>query len=258
MSKKSFAKRLRNTVITLAILVAVIILGVQFALGPIIIKASEQFGPKILGTPVKVETAKFNVLTGTCRFAGVVIGPPEGFKQDVFQLGDLRIKVDVLSILGKDAVVVKEIIVEKPKATYELKGIHSNISAITSRLDNEAKKEQAKALEKEQNEGKKVIVEKFSFKGGHVAVASATLGVGVPLPLPNIELTDIGKKSGGVTGLELTGQIFASVGEGIVITVKDVVLGVGGAAVDGAKAVGGAVVGGVKAIGGLFGGGEKE
>jgi len=270
---KSIAKRLRNAVIILVVTLAVIIFGAQFVLGPIIIEASEKFGPKILGTPVKVETAKFNILTGTCRFSGVVIGPPDGFKQNVFELGDLRIKVDVLSIFLSDTVVVKYILVEGPKATYELSGIRSNTGAIQKHLDDNVNRFQAKEQEKEQNEGQKVVVEKFSFKNGSVKIASATLGGGVPLPLPHIELTDIGKKSGGVTGLELTGQIFKSVGAGIFETVGDVLIGagelvvegvsaVGGAVVEGAEAVGGAVVEGVKAIGSgissLFGSGDKK
>jgi len=268
MHKKSFAKRLRNVVVILVIIVAAIILGIQYTLGPVIIRASEKFGPKILGTPVKVETAKFNLLTGTCRFSGVVIGPPEGFKQNTFELGDLKIKIDVLSVFG-DTVVVKYIIVEGPKAAYELSGIRSNTGAIQKHLDDNVNRFQAKEQEKEQNEGQKVVVEKFSFKDGSVKIASATLGGGATLPLPHIELTDIGKKSAGVTGLELTREIFASVGAGIFETVKDVIVGGGELIVEGvsavgdavggaAEAVGGAVVGGAKAIVNLFGGGEKE
>ena len=258
--KKSFAKRLRNFVITLAILVAAVVLGVRFALGPIIISNSEKFGPKILGTPVKIETAKFNLLTGTCRFSGVVIGPPDGFKQNVFELGDLQIKIDILSIFS-DTVVVKHILVDAPKATYELSGIRSNTGAIQKHLDDNVNRALAKEQEHEQNEGQKVVVEKFSFKNGNVKIASATLGGGIPLPLPHIELTDIGKKSAGVTGLELTREIFASVGAGIELIVEGVTA-VGGAVVGGAEAVGGAVVEGVKSIGSgignLFGGGDKE
>ncbi|MCL1910484.1 MAG: hypothetical protein FWG05_06090, partial [Kiritimatiellaeota bacterium] len=218
MAKKSLAKRLRNAVIALVVLIVAVFLGLRYGLEPVIIKASGKFGPKILGVEyVKIGAAKFNVLTGTCRISDVAIGPPEGgFKQDVFDLGDLRIGFNVVplvkSLITKDPIVVREIIVEAPKAAYELSGIHSNISAITKKLENEATKAQAKELEKEQNEGQKVIVEKFVFKNGSVKIASATLGGGVPVPLPNIELTDIGRKSSGITGLELTREIFASIG----------------------------------------------
>jgi len=259
--KKPFAKRLRNAVITFAFIVAAAIVGARFYLGPVIIGASEQFGPKILGAPVKVEKAKFNLLTGTCRFSGVVIGPPGGFKQNTFELGDLKIKINIFSVFS-DTVVVKYIIVDSPKASYELSGIKSNIGAIQKHLDDNVNRWQAKEQEQKQNEGRKVVVEKFSFKNGSVKIASATLGGGIPLPLPHIELTDIGKKSGGVTGLELTGQIFASVGAGIFETGGDIVVGAGEAVIGGATAVGGAVVEGatavVEGIGSLFGGGEKD
>jgi len=265
-------KILRNFFITVVVIALVAVVAVQYALGPVIMAASEEFGPKILNTPVKVETAKFNVLTGTCRFSGVVIGPPEGYAQIVFELGDLRITIDVLSVF-KDTVVVKEIIIESPKAAYELRGLTSNISAITDHLEKKSTGFQAKEQEREQNGGKKVTVEKFVFRNGSVKVASATLGGGVSVPLPSVELTGIGKKSKGVTGLELTREIFVSVGAGIVDAAAGIVIGagelvvegvsaVGGAVVEGASAVGGAVVGGVSAVGsaisGLFSSSPEE
>ena len=272
MAKKSFLKRLRGVAVVLLLLIVAAVVGAQFYLGPVVVKAAEKFGPSILGTPVKVGAAKINLIKGECRLADVVVGPPENFKQDVFTLGDFRVKVDVMSVFS-DTVIVKEIVVDAPKAAYELSGLHSNIGAITSKLEKDVVKQQAKDDEKKQSGGKKVIVEKFAFKNGSVKIASATLGGGLPLPLPNIELSDVGKKSGGLTGLELTGQIFASVGSGVLTAVKDVVVGagglvvdgaaaVGGAVVDGAKAVGGAVTDGAKAvggaIGGLFGGSDKK
>jgi hypothetical protein len=177
---------------------------------------------------------------------------------------------------------VRKVSIIKPKVAYELSGIRSNVGAILERLQKGAEKT------KEVSEGgKKFVVEHFIFSGAEVKLASATLGMGVPIPLPSIELRDVGRKGGGITALELAAQIFSFVGGGIINAAGSLVLGVGGAALDGAKAignvaaegvglvgdgaklvgdgakaVGGAAVDGVKAVGGavmgLFSSGKEE
>ena len=258
MSEKFHAKRLlRNLLIATLTVIVTLVIVLQFFLGSIIKKSAETFAPMALGVPVTIESAKMRVFSGECRFTGVVIGPPEGFKANVFELADFDVKLDVKSLFT-DTVVIKEIIIKDPKVAYELSGIHSNIKAIENKIGSANEKEKAKDAEKEKTGGKKFVVEKFSFTGGRVKIASATLGIAAPLPLPGIELHDVGKKTGGITALELTGQIFGSIFKGI----GGVVVGIGGLAVDGVTAVGGLAVDGVKAvgdaIGGLFGGGKTD
>ena len=106
-----------------------------------------------------------------------------------------------------------------------------------------------------------------------VAVAG---GKGAVVPLPDIELRDIGKSSGGATALDATGQILRQITLGTVVAAKDVLVDLGAAAVDAAvdvaagtvdavgDAAGAAASAVAGAIGSLFGGekgeegGEKE
>ena len=254
MSQKKKPKIFRRIVLSLAVLLIAVGLILQFCLGAIVKSAAEAFAPGALGTSVKIESVKMNLVRGEFRFNGVVVGPPEGYKANVFELSDFHVQIDMKSLLS-DTIVVRDVSIIRPKVAYELSGIHSNVGAIMSRLEKGAAAEKTK--DTSSSSGKKFVVENFVFSDAQVKLASATIGVGVPIPLPNIELKNIGRKGGGITVLELVSQIFSSIGGGIINAASDIVLSIGGAAVDGVKVVGGVAVEGVKAVGGAAVDGAK-
>lgn len=265
-SKKKRGARWPRILVGLAVFLAVLLLLLQYALGPIVKTAAEQVGPKVLGTRVDVTNAHLRVLSGLVRMEGVVVGPPEGFDANVFEMQNFRVDLDTASLLGgaDEPIVVRDITVEGPFVTYELKGLSDNLHKLLSNLGaDEEKPEKEKPEEKAP--GRKVVIEHFLFKDAKVRVAVVG-GKGAVVPLPDIELTDIGKESGGATALDATGQILRQITVGTLAAVKDVLVDLGGAAVDAAGAVAGAAadaIGGAAdkaasavtgAIGSLFGG----
>jgi hypothetical protein len=271
----------------LVVFLAVILLVLQYALGPIVKTTAEQLGPKVLGARVDVTNAHMRILSGLVKLDGVVVGPPEGFDANVFEMQNFRVDLDTASLLGgaDEPIVVRDITVEGPFVTYELKGIRDNLHALLSNLgadDGEEKPEEEKKEEKEEAKegGRKVVIEHFLFKDAKVRVAVAG-GKGAVVPLPDIELADIGKSSGGATALDATGQILRQITLGTVVAVKDVLVDLGGVAVDAVGDVAGAAADAIGdaadaaadavgdaagkaasavtgAIGSLFGGGDDK
>jgi hypothetical protein len=148
--------------------------------------------------------------------------------------------------------VINDITIEDPVVVYEVKGITSNISKLMERFESEKEK---KDEDKQSDSEKKFIIKHFKFSGGMVKIASSTLGGALPLPLPVIELNDIGAKNGGVTAVEATGEIIYSIGKGVIVAVKDIAFGatdfVGDTVSDTANAIG-------NFVGGLFGGSDNK
>lgn len=277
----------RKLTIGLGIAVAVLVLllvFLQFFLGHTIKLAVNKAGPAILKTDVSIENVHARILSGKLKIDGILIGAPEGFDANVFEMNNLTVDIDVPSLFS-DTIHIREVTILDPIVTYELKGLNSNLSALLApfeKKDGEEEKEvkEEKPVEKEPAEekevmeekpaekepaekkpAKKLMIDKFLFQGGKVRMAVAS-GKGAELPLPNIELTDIGKKSGGATGVEVAYEVLKSITSGTLSAVAGVVGDVGGLAVDDVKAVTGAaaegVSKGVKAIAGLFGGGSSE
>ena len=251
----------RKLTIGLGIAVAVLVLllvFLQFFLGHTIKLAVNKAGPAILKTDVRIENVHARILSGKLKIDGILIGAPEGFDANVFEMNNLTVDIDVPSLFS-DTIHIREVTILDPIVTYELKGLNSNLSALLAPFEKKDGEEEKEV--KEEKPAKKLMIDKFLFQGGKVRMAVAS-GKGAVLPLPNIELADIGKKSGGATGVEVAYEVLKSITSGTLSAVAGVVGDVGGLAVDDVKAVTGAaaegVSKGVKAITGLFGGGSSE
>jgi hypothetical protein len=165
-----------------------------------------------MGVPIKVGSVHINPLGGLVQIKGVVVGNPEGFKTpSAIELDHLRVEIDVASLLSS-TILVKEILIEGPRISYEVTPNGTNIGAIQKNVEKatagdgkeappattETPKESAKT--DEEQPGKKVVIGLFSMKDGQVrASVSGPIQAGSTLPLPTIELRDIGKDKGGTS-----------------------------------------------------------
>ena len=278
-------------IVLIAIPVIVIVLGVvmMLFLGNMIAAAVPPVLSEITGTNVVLESVSLNPLTGKGTIKGFIIGNPEGFKtESAFELGEVRIDIDLMSLLS-DTIVIEEIYINAPKITYEM-GMPSNIGQIQKNVEEFSgpPKEGEEPKEEEEEEdagpGKKILIKHFLIENGKVSVSAKLLqGRAVTVPLPRIEKHDIG--GGGDDGEgksigEVSKEIFTSVGGKVTEVAKKgfedakKLIGKGAEALgEGAKSVGkgaaeagkGAVEAGKKAgkgavdaVKGLFGGDKDK
>ncbi len=266
---KHAKKAIKVAAITVVAIVVALFVAIELAAGPIVKGSAKAAGPLVLGTEISISNANVHVLSGKINLGGMVVGPVEGFEANLFEMDSLKIDMDTASLLRtSEPIVIHEIAIEDPIVSYELKGIHSNLQALLDKLGADKEKDSDDKTSDNDQSGRKVVIEHFLFKGGRVRVA-VLHGKGVVVPLPTIELNDIGAKNGGITGIEATFQVIESIVTGTVKACAGVigdvgglaidgVEAVGGAALDGAKAVGDAAAKGIKAIGGLFSKGDDD
>lgn len=255
---KKLSKRQKILAITFGVLFLLFIIA-EFCLGMIVKSTVHNIAPSILGTDVKIESLDISIFSGSVDIEGVVVGPPEGYECNIFDMAKFNIDLDFWSVFS-DTIIINDITIQDPVVTYELKGINSNIGKLMERFEEEEEEEE---IEEEKTEGKKVIIKHFKFSGGKVKIASNTLGgAALSIPLPTIELNGIGEKSGGVTAIEATGEIIYSIGKGVIVAVKDIAFGttelVGDAAGAAVDAVGDVADTAIDFVGGLFGGDSDE
>lgn len=231
-----------------AVIVLLLLVTVIFFLGQIVKTAIETVGPKAAGVSMTVEKVRVYPLAGRVRIKGLIIGNPEGFNTpSAMELGDFRVNVSIGSLFT-DTIVVKEILIEAPEITYEKSLRSSNLATLQKNLapkeaGDEPEKEAEKTPEKKSSPAKKLIIEDFQLNNAKVNVTITELGgKKLSLPLPNIQLKDIGKDTGGADIQQVVSEVLASVSDSVVKAAsssKEVV----NDAVDGIK----------KGIGGLFG-----
>lgn len=258
---------MKKVLIGVAALVVLLIGGLVYLwsnLDAIVKAAIETFGSEATKTTVSVDTVNLRLEAGEAVIRGLKVGNPGGFiDPNIFELGSISTRIDINS-LDKNPIIIDEIIISAPAVFYEInKAGVSNADLLKKNLG--AGSGDAKAAESASSGGEelKMIVRKLVVEGTSAKVRIAALGdVERRLKLPRIEMTDVGKKSGGATAAEL-----ATVLSGRMLdNVKGAVAGAGlnkyigksadafkKQAEDALKKAGGGAGGATDALKGLFG-----
>lgn len=243
-----------------AILVLLLIgVGIVFYGGAIIRQGVETAGSNVTGVPVTLEAAHFFPLRGKAGLSGLTISNPEGFKTGhLIKLDGVDVEID-MSSLRTDTVVIKSVEIREPDVSYEMSLKGSNFKALLKGMEGgpdtkpgegESKSEKPNSTPSSEEPGgeggRKVMIEKFKILNGTVRISSKILqGRNAAIPLPDIELENIGKEN---EGASLPDVIQIVLGE-VASAVTSLASGIVGVAGQGVKAVGGGAIEGVKSVG---------
>ena len=186
---------------------------VYSSLDSLVRAAVEKYGSAITRTEVRLNEAVISATSGEGVLRGLKMGNPRGFKSDsAFRLGEVRVRIDIDS-LGRDTVVIKEVVITAPEITYELGPNGSNIDAIRRNVESYmgAGAGQARGGDAA---GTKLVIEDLYIRGGKVAVSATALeGRTLSAALPDIHLTGIGRDKGGATPAEVLDRVIGAVGQ---------------------------------------------
>jgi hypothetical protein len=216
------------------------------SLDRIVASAIRSYGPKITKVHVKLDSVKIRPTEGLAAINHLELGNPKGFATErALAVKLIRMKLDVASVT-QDVVRIKEIVIEQPDITYEHASGGSNLDVIQRNVEAYvAQLSGGKTSTKSTGPEKKVIIENLYVRGATAKVTAAALqGKVVTVPVPDLHLTDIGKKSGGVTAGEATRQILTALTQSVTKSVSSLKLdGVMDSIKKGAAAVGDTVKG---------------
>jgi len=224
-----------------AVVLAVVYFGFSIILGSIVTAGVNRFAPGIVHVPVTLVSARISPLSGGGTLSGLVVGNPPGWSSDrAFSMKEIHVEASPFSILG-DHIVVKDVLIDGPQFVYETRVLTSNIGALLKGMESGADDGSAKPATAS---GKPM---KFEVRHFRLQNGTIRLGVGpaaIALPMPTIDLTDLGTREGGITADQLALAIMRSVSESVVTATTEAAGKIG-------STMGAAVSSGLK---GLFGG----
>jgi hypothetical protein len=221
----------------------------SFFLGSIITRGVNSFGPKLTNTRLTLSNADISPFSGSGTLRGFVIGNPSGWSDaDLASLGRVHVSVVPSSIRG-DHIIVNEIDVDAPVFNYETKLASSNVNDLLASIEKAGGGSSAPRAVAKNGQPVKIEVRHFRVHEGVVRLGAGKAALRIPLP--PIDLSDIGTRENGVTPGQLAVVVMRSVTSGIVRATTQAALKAGGAA--GATAAEGAKKA-TGAIKGLFGG----
>ena len=247
---KKALKIICGIVIAVVALVLVLILTLPLWLGPVVKPVANSAVPKITKTDFNLGHLYLNPYTGRFELGDMQLGNPANYDEKQAVTLDKLVLDVAMTTLSDEYIHVEEVTVDGVFVSYvsadgvnNFQQIQYNVAGGKEKY--EAKQAQAKAdkakaesekieapeAKPESGSSKKLVIDKLvinniKFKYGMITI-----------PVPSITLTDLGKKSNGVTFAELGDQIMQAI------------LKSASAVGDGLKALGGAVGDGAKMLG---------
>jgi len=187
------------------------------SLDSLVASAIRKYGPEITGVSVKLSGVSIKPADGTAALRGLVVGNPKGYQTDhALSLGEISMTLDIGS-LTRDVILIKQISIIKPEVTYEYASGGSNLDAIQRHVDNYvAEKTGGKGGPKDKGPGKKLIIDHVYIKDAKASVSAEILkGKAISVPLPDLHLRDIGRKSNGATAGETAKQVLGAITQSV-------------------------------------------
>ena len=248
---------MKKLLIVLGIVAVLAIAGVVYVsmnLGGIVTAGVNKYGPQLTQTKLTLESAKISPFSGIGTLNNLVIGNPKGWSEnDLASLGKIHVDIVPSSLRG-DHIIINEVVIDAPVFNYETKIVSSNVADLLKNIEQTLGAPKPAADPKSPAPASDAAPVKFSVKKFRLLNGKLRVGVGpaaTTVPLPAIEIDELGTKEGGVTAGQAASIVMNQV-------VGKIVGATAGAASDLLKTGGAASAEGVKkageAIKGLFGG----
>ncbi|WP_405231056.1 DUF748 domain-containing protein [Lentisalinibacter salinarum] len=200
----------RKTLIAVAAIVVVIAAGLVYIytqLDTIVAGLIEEQGSAATETPVRVSGVSINLGEARAEIAGLTVGNPEGYGGDAMSLGRFLIRIDPATVT-EDTIVLKEVTVSGATVNLIQRATGSNLRDLMKNLESAGGEEQQAA---DDGPGRKLIIERFVLEDASASVSLPDLDERRSVDIPRIQLTDIGRASGGATGTEVARQVLEPV-----------------------------------------------
>ena len=276
---KKTLKSIVKAICCLVLFILILVLALPLWIGPVVTMVANKVVPGKIGTDFNLSEFGFNQYSGKVHVGGLTIANPEGFsKENCIDLTDLNVNVAMTTLLSDkihvEEVVLDGLVVSTTPVASNFKKIAANAAAAggddakkaTPEPEKPAEEASPAAPAKEGKKPPKVIIDSLVLRN-----VTVKLG-GMPIPIPEIKMKDIGAESEeGLTLEEIwvkvrdavlssasaLGSLAADLGKGAVDAgakiagaAADAAKNAGGAAADAAKSVGGAAADAAKSVGG--------
>jgi hypothetical protein len=225
------------------LLLVVIVLGAVYFFGSTLLNKGvksgvETFGPKVTQTSVQLDTVSLSILSGDGRLEGLYIGNPEGYKaENIFALGRVDVDMEPMSVFD-DVIVINKVHILQPEISYE-KGLRgSNLQDLMANIEEFTgpKEPGAEPPPADAKPGKKILIKSLVIEDGSIYLG--LLGQGAKVPLPRIEMSDLGAKEdgSGQNPAEVVGAVIAKILQSVtqILANPEMIKELGGTALDAA------------------------
>lgn len=185
--------------------------------------AIEKFGSEMIQAQVAVSKVDLSATDGRGALSGLSVGNPAGFESShAFRAGKIELTLEPGS-LTEDVIRIHRIYIGAPDISYEKNDNGTNFDAIQRNVESYLGKNKSG-----KDGSKKMIIDSLVIRNAKVNYNGM-----LDLKLPDIELRNVGKKSGGATSAQVAKAIIGELNTKLAIALaKSAAIGaVGGVAI---------------------------
>jgi hypothetical protein len=193
-------------------LVVVGLAAAYFSLNALVKKGIETAGPMVTKTDVRVSGVSLLPFAGSGSIHGFELGNPKGFRnENAIRVGKVFVSVEPKSLLT-NVMVVRSVEVASPEIWVEGSPSDNNLTRIQKNV--EAFVPPSKPAVGPPTPAKKVIIDDFKVTGAKLHLSMKLLP-DTTIPMPDIHLTGIGRKTNGASIKEAATEMFGSINSSI-------------------------------------------
>ncbi len=219
---KFILKLILTVIVTLVVGLGVIIFYPNLFLKGLI----EDIATQTTKTEVTLGKLDYSLFNGTSTIEQFKIDNPQGFDKTpyLFRVGEIKINVDADTVF-ENVTVIDLVKIVAPSISYERNKTSNNIETLQANIEQSIEKNREvagiessnNAQETRVHSEKKFIIKKFILQDAKVRAHVKVFGkdINQQINLPDLVLTNLGKKSGGATAREIAKQLFEKLSNAI-------------------------------------------
>lgn len=196
----------------------------------IVEQAVTRVGSLVTGTKVELDSFSSSLFGGSAELTGFRVGNPEGYRNpEAFQVDKVVVRLNPGSIFTSK-IEIYEVSVTGMRVDFEMKlDGSSNLTDIQKNVERFAGTGEAKPAVQESAPAeettssaaseKQLVIRLFQTSDSRVSLSSSVLKTTADIPLPPIELTDVGEgKSMGETFRDLYAELILAISKAVAAT----------------------------------------
>lgn len=212
-------RTIKIAISTLVIIVIIALIIAYFALNSIVAHGIKTLGTQATGTNVGLQSVSISPFSGSLEIKGLSVANPKGYLSgNALAISRFYVNMNLKSIFS-DKIIINEVLIENVAIDLEpsvskgsnLQEINDNISAYTA---TEKTQEKEPAQKGEQKPEKKVVIKHLLVQNGTITISSSLLKNNIKLPMPKIEMRDIGE-NGNQSAADILQTVFNQILVGI-------------------------------------------
>lgn len=175
------------------------------SLDRLVVAEVERLGSAAAGTPVTLQRARVDLAQGSVRLEGLAVANPDGYRSaSALAVDRIDATLDT-TLLDPRQLWLREVTIEGALATFEQEETGSNLQRLLERLTSRP------ARDWSAGDDRQLVIDRLTLDGAAVRILAEEAADPRMMPIPGLELADIGIAEGGLSAPDAAALVLRAI-----------------------------------------------